>query len=182
MLSEEPELFEKTLKTKRIYKGRIVSLREDTVKLVNGVISKREIVEHPGAVAVIALTKDNKMVLIEQFRKPAGKVLLEIPAGLVHKGESDISGARRELTEESGYIAGRIREVFSGYSSPGYSTEIIKFYLATDLKKANQNCDVDEIIGVKLYPVKKCLKMLRTGKIKDNKTAVGILLANLWIN
>lgn len=178
MLSEGPELFEKTLKTKRIYKGRIISLREDTVRLVNGVISKREIVEHPGAVAVIALTKDNKMVLIEQFRKPAGKILLEIPAGLVHKGESGINGAKRELTEESGYVAGRIREVFRGYSSPGYSSEIIKFYLATNLKKTRQKCDEDEIIGVKLYPVKKCLKMLRTGKIKDNKTAVGVLFLN----
>jgi ADP-ribose pyrophosphatase len=175
-------LFEKTLKTKRIYKGRIVGLREDTVRLVNGVISKREIVEHPGAVAIIALTEDNKMVLINQFRKPAGKVLIEIPAGLVHKGESDLRGARRELMEESGYAAGRIREIFRGYSSPGYSTEIIKFYLATDLKKAKQNCDADEMISVKLYPLKKCLKMLMSGKIADNKTAVGILLANLWIN
>ncbi len=174
-------MMEKTLKTNRIYKGRIVGLREDTVKLVNGVVSKREIVEHPGAVAVIAVTKDGRMVLIRQFRKPAEKVLLEIPAGLVHKGESNINGARRELTEETGYVAGRIREIFSGYSSPGYSTEVIKFFLATDLKKAEQNCDADEMISVELCPVKKALKMLRLGKIRDNKTAVGILLANiLW--
>ena len=170
---------EKTLKTKRIYKGRIVGLREDTVKLDNGVVSKREIVEHPGAVAVIAITKDDKIVMIKQFRKPAEKVLLEIPAGLVHKGESDINGARRELTEETGYVAGKIKEIFGGYSSPGYSTEIITFFLATDLKKAKQNCDADEIIHVELCPVKKALKMLRVGKINDNKTAVGILMANL---
>jgi ADP-ribose pyrophosphatase len=175
-------LFEKTLKRKRIYKGRIVGLREDTVKLMNGVVSKREIVEHPGAVAIIAITKDNKMVLINQFRKPAEKVLIEIPAGLVHKEESDIEGAQRELTEESGYIAGKIREVFRGYSSPGYSTEIIKFYLATDIKRSVQKCDVDEIIKVKLYPLKQCLKMLRAGKIQDNKTAIGIMIANLWKN
>jgi ADP-ribose pyrophosphatase len=172
-------MMEKTLKKKRIYKGRIVGLREDTVKLVNGVISKREIVEHPGAVAVIAVTKDGKMVLIRQFRKPAEKVLLEIPAGLVHKGESNINGARRELTEETGYVAGKIREIFGGYSSPGYSTEIIRFYLATDLKKTRQSCDADEIIRVELCPIKKCLKMLMSGKIRDNKTAVGILMANL---
>jgi ADP-ribose pyrophosphatase len=172
-------LFEKTLKRKRIYKGRIIGLREDTVKLTNGVISKREIVDHPGAVAIIAITKDSKMVLINQFRKPAEKVLLEIPAGLVHKEESDIEGARRELMEESGYIAGKMRKVFQGYSSPGYSTEIIKFYLATDIKRSVQKCDVDEIIKVKLYPIKQCLKMLRAGKILDNKTAIGIMIANL---
>jgi ADP-ribose pyrophosphatase len=172
---------EKTLKTRRIYKGRIVGLREDTVKLDNGVVSKREIVEHPGAVAVIAVTKDEKMILIKQFRKPAEKVLLEIPAGLVHKGESDINGARRELTEETGYTAGKIKEIFSGYSSPGYSTEVIKFFLATDLKKTEQNCDFDEMISVKLYPIRECMRLLRTGKIGDNKTAVGILMANtLW--
>lgn len=171
-------MFEKTLKTKRIYRGRIVSLREDTVKLTNGVISKREIVEHPGAVAVIAVTKDKKIILINQFRKPANKVLLEMPAGLVHKGESLVNGARRELTEETGYIAGRIKKVFQGYSSPGYSTEVISFYLATDLKKSRQNCDVDEIIRVKILPIKKCLKMLKDGKIRDNKTAIGIMMAD----
>jgi ADP-ribose pyrophosphatase len=170
---------ERTLKTRKIFKGRIIALREDTVKLNNGVTSKREIVEHPGAVAVIAITNDKKMVLIRQFRKTAEKVLIEIPAGLVHKGESDINGARRELTEETGYVAGRIREIYGGYSSPGFSTEVIKFYLATGLKKTKQNCDIDEMIKVQLYPVKQCLKMLMSGKIKDNKTAVGILLANL---
>ncbi|MFH1710043.1 MAG: NUDIX hydrolase [bacterium] len=173
-------MLERTLRKKRIYKGRIVGLREDTVKLVNGVVSKREIVEHPGAVAVIAVTKDNKMVLISQFRKPAEKVLLEIPAGLVNKGESAIEGARRELMEEAGYKAGKIREIFRGYSSPGYSTEIIRYYLASDLKKVPQNCDEDEIINVKLYPVKKCLQMLKSGKINDNKTAIGIMMVNLW--
>ena len=172
---------EKTIRTRRIYKGRIVSLREDTVKLDNVVVSKREIVEHPGAVAVIAVTKDDKMILIKQFRKSAEKVMLEIPAGLVHEGESDINGARRELTEETGYTAGKIKEIFSGYSSPGYSTEVIKFFLATDLKKAEQNCDFDEMISVGLYPIRECMRLLRTGKIGDNKTAVGILMANtLW--
>lgn len=173
-------MFEKTLKKRRIYKGRIVGLREDTVKLSNGVISKREIVEHRGAVAVIAVTKNNELVLVRQFRKPAEKVLLEIPAGMVREGESDMEGARRELMEESGYKAGKIRRVFVGYSSPGYSTEVMKFFIATDLKRSAQNCDVDEIINVRLYPLKECLKMLKKGKIRDNKTAIGIMIASLW--
>lgn len=169
-------MLEKTLKTRRIYKGRIVGLREDTVRLSNNVISRREIVEHPGAVAVVAITKDKKIVLIKQFRKPAEKVLLEIPAGLVHKGERPADAARRELMEETGYSAGRIKQIFRGYSSPGYSTEVIRFYLATDLKKVEQNCEEDEIIKVRSYPAKKCMDMVKSGKIKDNKTAIGILL------
>jgi ADP-ribose pyrophosphatase len=173
-------LFEKTIKTRRIYKGRIVGLREDTVKLSNSVISKREIVEHPGAVAIIAVTKDKKIVLVRQFRKPAEKVLLEIPAGLVHKGERPIDGAKRELEEETGYRAGRIKEIFWGYSSPGYSTEIIRYFLATGLKKAQPSCEEDEIIKVALYPLKKCVDMVKKGTIRDNKTAVGIMLVSLW--
>lgn len=175
-------MFERTLRTKRIYRGRIVGLRDDTVLLSNGVTSHREVVEHPGAVAVIAVTRDRKLVLIRQFRKSAEKVLLEIPAGLVHKGERAVDGAKRELIEEAGYKAGRIREVFSGYSSPGYSTEIIRFYLATDLVEVKQCCEEDEMISVRLYPVKKALELVKKGRIRDNKTALGILFANLTPN
>jgi len=175
-------VFEKTIRSKKLYKGRIIALREDTVKLSNGVVSKREIVEHPGAVALIAVTKDKKMILIRQFRKSADKVLLEIPAGLVHKGERDIDGARRELQEEAGVRAKSLKLIFAGYASPGYSTEVLKFYLATGLVESKLDCDFDEMIEVYRYPIKDCVKMLKAGKIKDNKTAVGILLADLWIN
>ena len=172
-------MFEKTLKSKRIYKGRIVGLRDDTVLLSSGVRSHREVVEHPGAVAVIAITKDKKIILIEQFRKPAERVLLELPAGLFHRGEKPIDAARRELAEEAGYSAVKIREVFSGYSSPGYSTEIIRFYIATGLTKVGQNYEKDEMIKVRLYPIKQALNLVKSGKIRDNKTAIGILLVRL---
>jgi ADP-ribose pyrophosphatase len=172
-------MFEKTIRSKKIYKGRIISVKLDTVKLSNGVISKREIVEHPGAVAVIALTQDNKIILIRQFRKSAEQVMTEIPAGLVHKGERDIDGAKRELLEETGYKAKKLKKVFAGFSSPGFCTEIISFYLATGLTKAEQNCDEDEMIDVYFYPLKDALKMVMSGKIKDNKSIAGILYANL---
>ena len=110
---------EHAISTRRIYKGRIISLREDVVRLSNGVMSKREIVEHPGAVAVIAITSDRKLVLERQFRMSAKKVLIEIPAGLAHKGENLAKAARRELIEETGYEARKIRKVFAGFSSPG---------------------------------------------------------------
>jgi ADP-ribose pyrophosphatase len=171
---------ERRLKTKRIYSGRIVSLREDTVKLSNGVVSKREIVEHPGAVAIIALTKDNKIIIERQFRTSAGEVLFEIPAGLAHKGENLAKAARRELIEETGYDAKKIRKVFSGFSSPGYSTEVITFFIAKDLKYVGQNLDHDEMIDVELVPLRKALELVKKGKVKDNKTALGIILASIW--
>ncbi len=170
---------ERTIRTRRIYNGRIISVREDTVRLINGVISKREIVEHPGAVAVVAMTGDGRVVLVKQFRKSAEKVLLEIPAGLAHKGERLDRAAKRELREETGYRAERIRKVFAGYSSPGYSTEIITIFIATGLKKVGQDTDHDEMIDVEIVPLKKALSFIRSGRIRDNKTALGIMIANL---
>jgi len=118
--------------------------------------------------------------LMRQFRKTAEKVLLEIPAGLVKKGETPLCAARRELAEETGYYAGKIKELFWGYSSPGCSTEIIRFFLATHLKKVGQNCDHDEIIEVELVPIKKALKLIKNKGITDNKTMIAVLAVNTW--
>lgn len=173
---------ERTVKTRLIHKGRIISLREDDVILSNGVKSKREIVEHPGAVAVIAITDKNELVLVRQFRRSANKVMLEISAGLVHKGESDMAGAKRELLEETGYKAKKMKELFWGYSSPGFCTEKIKFFLATGLTKFKQNMDEDEMIDVVLIPRKKCLDLIKKGEVHDNKSILGLLFASQWKN
>ena len=169
--------YEKTTKTKRIYKGRIVGLREDTVKLSTGKVAKREIVEHKGAVAVVALYGKSKIVLIRQYRKAAGAELFEIPAGLANRGEKPINAAKRELEEETGFKAGKIKKVFEGFATPGYSTEIIQFFLAKNLKKTKQQNDEDELIDVEILPVKKCLRMVKSGKIRDLKTIVGVMIA-----
>ncbi len=174
-------MFGKTIETKRIYKGRIVGLREDTVELSAGRVAKREIVEHPGAVAVIAIV-EGKLILIRQFRKPAEDVLLEIPAGLIHKGETAPAAARRELEEEAGYRAGSIREVISSFSSPGYSTEIIRYFLAKDLEKAEQKLEGDEVIEVELIPVNLLFSLIKSGKIRDNKTIIGCMIAERLID
>lgn len=174
--------FEKTLSTRWFHKGRIVSLREDLVKLPDGRTSKREIVLHPGAVAVVALTKENKMVFVKQFRKPTGEELLEIPAGLARKGESFKDAAGRELEEETGCRAKNIKPVLSAFSSPGYSSEVIRYFFARGLIKTRQGGDRDEFIDVKVLSVPKAMKMVFDGKIKDNKTIIGIFLAARWIN
>jgi len=172
---------EKTIKSKRIYSGHLLGLREDTVKLTTGRISRREICEHPGAVVIAALTAKKEIVLIRQFRKPAERVLLEVPAGLFHKGESLKQAALRELSEEAGYSAGKIEPVFSAYTSPGYSTEIIHYFLAEKLIKTAQHYEEDEQIEVELVPVEKAFKMVKAGRINDNKTIVGIIIAK-WMS
>jgi ADP-ribose pyrophosphatase len=176
------KFFEKTLSTKRIYDGRIVSLREEKVELPNGKSSLREVVEHPGAVTIVALTDKSEIVLVRQFRKPAEQELLEIPAGLVHKGEKPRDAAVRELEEETGYKAGKISEVISAFSSPGYSSEVIRYFLAKDLTKTSKNTDHDEFTSVELVPISKAFDLVRGGKIRDNKTIVGITIAEKWKN
>jgi len=172
---------EKTIKSKRIFSGRLLGLREDTVKLDTGKISKREICEHPGAVAIIAITAKKEIVLIRQYRKPAEQVLLEIPAGLFNKGEKLAAAAKRELEEETGFSAGKISPAFSAYASPGYSTELLHYFIATKLKKTGQHYEDDEQIEVDIVPIDKAFKMVKQGRIKDNKTVVGIIIAK-WMN
>lgn len=175
------ELKESTIKTQRIYKGSLLGLRKDTVKLPDGKKSTREIVEHPGAVAVVAVTRDKELVLVRQFRKPAERVMLEIPAGVPHKGELPEDCARRELEEETGYHARKVRKIWEGFASPGYSNEVINFCLALDMTLRQQNTEDDENIEVDLVDIEMCVDMLKNGKINDNKTMIGILIADMYL-
>ena len=168
---------EETIKSKMIYKGRIINLRDDTVKLSNGRTSKREIVEHKGAVAIIALTENNEIVLIRQYRKPVEQALIEIPAGMIKEGEKESEAARRELEEETGYVAKDIKKIIEGFASPGYSTEVLKYYLATDLIKSKQKNDDDENIKVEVVKIDEAFKLIKEGKVKDCKSIIGINIA-----
>lgn len=176
------KLEEKKIKEERIFQGRLLGLRVDTVKLPNGVKSTREVVEHPGAVAVIALTKDKKIVLIRQYRCPTGRVILEVPAGVPLKNEKGATAAKRELEEETGYRAKKVRKVWEGYASPGYSDEVIKFYLAEGLTFVGTNMDEDEMVEVEIIGINQGYELLKKGKIKDNKTIIGLMIAKLKIN
>lgn len=172
---------EKTIKSRKIYKGRIISVRDDTVRMATGRITSREVVVHPGAVGVIALTSKNEIILVRQYRKPAEQVMLEIPAGLFNKGENLAVAARRELEEETGYKAGKIKKVFSAFMSPGYSTEKFHYFLTKDLTKTSQRYEEDEHIKVAKLPLSSAWRMVKAGKIKDNKTIVGIAIAK-WMS
>jgi ADP-ribose pyrophosphatase len=150
------------------------------VRLPSGVVATREIVEHPGAVAIVAITQDNELVLIRQFRQAAGEVLLEVPAGVIDRGEKGEEAARRELEEETGYHAKKIRRVWEGYASPGYSTEMIHYFLAREMTLLKAQTEADENIEVDLVDLELCLDLVKTGKIKDNKTIVSVMIADGW--
>jgi len=148
-----------------------------TVRLPDGRISTREIVEHSGAVAMVPILDHDRVILIRQFRQAAGEALLEIPAGTLEPQESPEECARRELQEEIGYRCGRLEELFSSFLAPGYSTEMLHTYLALDLTPAKGHADADEFVEPEIIRFQDVPHLIRSGAIKDAKTICGLLLA-----
>ncbi len=167
---------EKTVSTERIFEGRVINLRKDIVTVIGGRTAEREIIEHNGGVTIVGVTKEGKIPLVKQYRKPAEKVILELPAGKLEKGEDPLEGAKREFQEETGYIAEKIRPLTSFYCAIGYSNEVIHVYLAENLTKAATNFDEDEAIENVEYTVEELKAMVMDGTINDGKTIVGIMM------
>ncbi len=167
--------WEKTIKTEEIYRGRVVNLRKDDVTLPNGRTSTREIVEHPGAVVILAESNPGKIMMVKQFRKPVEEILWELPAGTVEPSERMINCARRELEEETGYQAKTWERVYQFYSAPGFCNESLVLYFAQNLTKTNQNTDHDEFIQVIEIDKEKARSLLEKKQIRDAKTLIGIL-------
>lgn len=167
-------LFEKTLHKESIYKGAIIDLEVHDIELPNGQTSKRELVYHNGAVAVCAINPDNQVILVRQYRKPAEKTLLEIPAGKLEINEERESAAKRELEEETGYIAENLELITEMYGSPGFSNEKISIYLAKDLKIGEMNLDDDEFIEIETYNIEEITSMLQNQEIEDAKTIIAL--------
>lgn len=169
-------LEEKTLKTEQIFTGRVISLQVDDVELPNGNVSKREIVKHPGAVAVIPVTAENKIVMVEQFRKALERTIIEIPAGKLESGEKPEICAARELEEETGYECAQMEWLISFYTSPGFADEIIHVYKATGLtKKENPaTADEDEFVNLMEVTLEEAIQLIKDQKIYDAKTAYAV--------
>ncbi|MFD2617706.1 NUDIX hydrolase [Terrilactibacillus laevilacticus] len=165
---------EKTLSSETIFNGRIVQLVVEDVELPNGAKSKREIVKHPGAVAVIAQTDDNKVILVRQYRKPLEKEIYEIPAGKLEPGEEPESSAIREMEEETGYTCGSVQHLVSFYTSPGFSDELLHVYVATDLVKGKPHLDEDEFLEIEEVELNEALQMIQDHRIYDAKTVYAI--------
>lgn len=168
---------EKTTKTTPIYDGKIVKLQVDDVTLPNGNVGKREIIKHPGAVAVIAITDEGKLVLVEQYRKALERSIVEIPAGKLEPGEEPIVTARRELEEETGYGAQSLTYLQAFATSPGFADEIIHLFVAKDLYKIENKADLDEDEFVELVEVslEEAGQMVADERIYDAKTAFAVL-------
>ncbi len=166
---------EKTLGTERLFEGKIINVRRDRVTVMEGE-SFREIVEHNGGAVIAAVKADGKMIMVRQFRKPAERVMLEVPAGKIDPGEDPAVTAVRELKEETGYTAGKIRKLTQMYPSVGYSEEILHIYLCTDLEAGDTNPDENEAIDIEEYPVDTLVQMVMNGEIQDGKSQIAILM------
>ncbi|WP_069649496.1 NUDIX hydrolase [Caloranaerobacter ferrireducens] len=172
---------ENTMKTERIYEGKILNLRIDTVELPDKKYSKREIIEHPGAVAIIAVTEEDELVLVKQFRKAVEKTLLELPAGKLEIGEEPEECAKRELLEETGFTAKEIKYLCEFYTSPGFCNEKMYLFLAKGLIKGKSNPDNDEYIEVYTKKIDELYNMVINGEILDSKTIIGIYTAKVLL-
>jgi ADP-ribose pyrophosphatase len=166
---------EKTIASEVRYKGHILNLRLDTVCLPNGRTATREIVEHRGAVGIVPLDRQGNVILVRQFRKAIERSILEIPAGTREQGEDIEKCLHRELSEETGYTAGRIERLAGYYSAVGFCNEFIEIYLATDLSSGEADPDEDEFVDIVSIPLIEALRMLESGEIVDAKTFVGLL-------
>ena len=165
---------ENTIKSERIYEGAIINLRRDEVTVQNGT-SMREIIEHNGGAVLAAVTGEGRLVMVRQYRKPAGRVMLEVPAGKIDPGESAEAAAKRELKEETGYTAGKIKFLMQFYPSVGYSEEILYLYLCTDLTPGETNFDENEAIDIEEYEINRLHKMVMDGDVQDAKTIIAIM-------
>lgn len=167
---------EKITHTESIYNGRVVKLVVHDVELPDGNTSKRELVQHPGAVAVVALDADQNVLLVRQYRIAADQIMREIPAGTLEAGEDPQVCAIRELQEETGYLPGQIEKIGGIYVAPGYTTEFIHLYMATDLSASKLAQDVDEFLEVDRVPLAEALRLVETGDIIDGKSISALLL------
>jgi ADP-ribose pyrophosphatase len=175
----EKSLEEETLSSSYLYRGRIVNVRQDRVRLPGGKTAFREVVEHPGAVAVLALDHQGKVMMVRQFRQPAAAVLLEVPAGKLEPGEEPLHCAQRELAEETGLQAGSWRSLGWFYLSPGFCDEKIHLFLARELSPAEPplTTDEEEAVEVIHLPLEEAFRMMDRGDLNDAKTVIALQLA-----
>ena len=162
------------MKKKRIYSGRIVQLDDYSVT-IEGRKVRREIIDHPGAAAILAFDEKDKIILVRQHRFPRGYIL-EIPAGTLEKGESPKHCALREIQEETGYKAKRMTHLITYYPSVGYNTEAIHCFVASGLTRVKMKLDTDEFLTVKKMELPKLVKMIKSGKIIDSKTICAVMI------
>ena len=165
------------LKEELIYQGRICKFTHDTVTFENGKTGFRDVLHLPGAVAVIAQTAEGKLLFVSQYRHAVETELLEIPAGMLEKGEDPVEAGLRELQEETGYKAARIEKLVEFFTSPGVVKEKIYIYIASDLTFVGQHLDADEFLNVKSFTPEEVEDMINNNELQDGKS---IIAFELW--
>ena len=170
--SQTPEFID----SKKVFSGRVFDVTVDTVREA-GRIYTREVVHHRGSAVILPAYDDGTIALVRQYRHPAVKYLLELPAGTLNDRERPEAGAARELEEELGLIAGRLEQLSEFFVSPGFCEEKMWLYLATELTPTAQRLDDDELIEIVRLPIERALQMISDGEIEDAKTIIGLLLA-----
>jgi ADP-ribose pyrophosphatase len=165
------------LKSEIVYPGHAFTIRRDTLRLPDGREARFDIVEHVGSVIILPLDTNGQMLFVRQYRHAAGLDLLELPAGTLDEGETPLECASREIREETGMAAGNLEPLGGFYLAPGYSTEYMYVYLATDLRYNPLEADADEFLSVERVPLAEALAMFERGDIQDAKSLAAILLA-----
>jgi ADP-ribose diphosphatase len=172
-MSDEVELLER----RRPYRGRVVDLRVDRIRLPSGHETELEVIRHPGAAAVVALDAEGRVLLVRQYRYATAGWLLEVPAGKLDEGEAPEACADRELGEETGYAAGRLDSLGWIWTTPGFTDERIWLFLATDLQPGRQALQPDECLSVERLPLAEAVELAAVGGIQDSKSVCGLLRA-----
>lgn len=173
---------EKEISREYKFNGRIVNMRVDTVKTPEGNVAAREIVEHPGGVGIVALDSENNVYMEWQYRRPFDDLVYEIPAGKLEKGEDPLNSAVRELEEEVGLKAKNWVYLGPSYATPGFCTEVLHVFLATELYEGKVNRDQDELLIIEKVPINILVDKAMSGEIKDGKSLIGILKTNEYLN
>lgn len=177
------KLFEKTISQEKIYDGKIIHVHVDDVELPNGSTAKREVVEHPGGVSVAALTAENELIFVRQFRYPYHKVLLELPAGKLEPGEDPFEAMKREQMEETGTTGENYVSLGEVYPTGGYCAEIIRLWACRVAEDKQQlHLDDDEFLAPERIPLDKAVEMVCNNEIRDAKTQIGILKTAQLVN
>ena len=172
---------EKTTESNVVYNGIIVRVKRDIAELHNGKHVRREVVEHPGGVGIVAIDAENNVIAVKQYRYPMGEELLEIPAGKMEYGEAHYDCAVRELGEETGYTAGEMVYLGATYPSPGYCQETLHIYLALNLTPGKMHLDDDEFLNVEKVPLQDFVDRIMRNEICDGKTIIGVLKAGEYL-
>lgn len=171
----------KLVSSKTAYRGPVFSVVTDHVREPGGITVRRDVVRHQGSVVILALddsSDEPRVLLARQYRHPAKDYLWELPAGRIDEGEDALSGAKRELAEETGYTATRWKRILFFYASPGFLDETMAVYMATGLKTGEATPDEDEVIQKRFFPLAQLVKMIMKGAIRDGKTIASVL----WVD